>query len=119
MIRSITFWMALAPERTSSILVEILVAVSFFCSNSSICFVVSSINATVSEASASKLTAGVEALLDVAVDVGAVAEDVVVEEGEFVVVVVVAEIAVADVVVEANNSSSLSSKICRASFLLK
>ena len=63
MIRSITFRMALAPERTSSILVEILVAVSFFCSNSSICFVVSSINATVSEASASKLTAGVEATI--------------------------------------------------------
>ena len=56
-------------------------------------------------------------LLDVVVVVGSVAEDVVVEEGEFVVVAVVADIDVADVVVEAFNSSSLSSKICRASFL--
>ena len=50
-------------------------------------------------------------LLDVVVVVGSVAEDVVVEEGEFVVVAVVADIDVADVVVEAFNSSSLSSKI--------
>ena len=63
MIRSITFWIALAPERTSSILVEISLAVSFFCSNASICFVVSSINATVSDASASKLTEGVGATI--------------------------------------------------------
>ena len=56
-------------------------------------------------------------LLDVVVVVGSVAEDVVVEEGEFVVVAVVADIDVADVVVEAFNSSSLSSKICRVSFL--